>query len=72
MGAWRLSNDTLHAWTRPDKGQTDALIQGFERAAGVLRGWVNSDDVLLPGALHVIAQACVSNPEGGCLGATMC
>ncbi len=52
----------------PDKGQTDALIQGFERATGDLLGWVNSDDVLLPGALQSIAQAYGSNPECGLIG----
>ncbi|MFC2030392.1 glycosyltransferase family 2 protein [Chloroflexota bacterium] len=62
-------SDRLAYWhSRPDKGQTDALIQGFERATGHLMGWVNSDDVLLPRALHSIAQAYVSNPEGGLIG----
>ena len=61
--------DQLAYWhSRRDKGQTDALIQGFERATGDLLGWVNSDDVLLPGALHSIAQAYISDPEGGLFG----
>ncbi len=54
--------------SQPDKGQTDALIQGFERATGDLLGWVNSDDVLLPGALQSIAQAYGSHPECGLFG----
>jgi glycosyltransferase involved in cell wall biosynthesis len=61
--------DRLTYWhSRPDKGQTDALIHGFERATGDLMGWVNSDDILLPRALHSIALSYVSNPEGGLFG----
>jgi len=58
--------DRLTYWhSRPDKGQTDALIQGFERATGELMGWVNSDDVLLPGALSHIASAYAQNHRAG-------
>jgi glycosyltransferase involved in cell wall biosynthesis len=54
--------------SQPDKGQTDALIQGFERATGDLLGWVNSDDVLLPGALQSIADAYVLYSKSGLFG----
>lgn len=53
----RYSENLAYWHSRPDNGQTDALIQGFERATGELMGWVNSDDVLLPGCLFQIAQA---------------
>lgn len=58
----RYSDRLAYSHSRPDKGQTDALIQGFERSSGDLLGWVNSDDLLLPGALRRIAQAFVSRP----------
>ncbi len=64
----RYARDLAFWQSQPDKGQTDALIQGFERATGDLLGWVNSDDVLLPGALQSIAQAYGSNPECGLFG----
>lgn len=64
----RYSKYLAYWHSKPDNGQTDALIQGFERATGDLMGWINSDDVLLPGALHSIAQAYISNPEGGLFG----
>jgi len=51
--------------SKPDKGQTDALIQGFERATGEIYGWVNSDDILFPGALEHIANAFHRYPQGG-------
>jgi glycosyltransferase involved in cell wall biosynthesis len=40
-----------------DRGQADAIAKGMARASGELVGWVNSDDVLLPGALSRIAAA---------------
>lgn len=62
-------SDRLAYWhSRSDKGQTDALIQGFERATGDLLGWVNSDDVLLPGCLQCIAHTYASRPESGLFG----
>jgi glycosyltransferase involved in cell wall biosynthesis len=62
-------SDRLTYWhSQPDKGQTDALIQGFTRSTGDLMGWVNSDDVLLPGALQAVAQAYISHPGCGLFG----
>ncbi|TFG50743.1 MAG: glycosyltransferase [Candidatus Brocadiia bacterium] len=61
--------DSLTYWqSQPDKGQTDALIQGFCRATGDLLGWVNSDDVLLPNCLQTIAEVFISQPECGLFG----
>lgn len=49
--------------SKPDKGQSDALQQGFARATGVLMNWVNSDDMLAPGALDHIAHLYSTNPK---------
>jgi glycosyltransferase involved in cell wall biosynthesis len=51
--------------SKPDKGQSDALRQGFARATGVLMNWVNSDDLLAPGALDHIASLYNENPGTG-------
>lgn len=48
----------------PDAGQTDALNRGFAYANGDLLGFVNSDDLLAPGALWRIARAAASAPQG--------
>ena len=58
--------DKLAYWqSKPDMGQTDALIQGFERATGEILGWVNSDDILLPNCLDHVASAYLSSPKVG-------
>lgn len=40
-----------------DCGQSDALRKGFERATGDVLTWLNTDDLLLPGALSEAARA---------------
>jgi GT2 family glycosyltransferase len=54
----------------PDKGQSDGLNKGLTRASGDILTWVNSDDLLEPGALFRVAQAFTANQVdmvvGGC------
>jgi hypothetical protein len=53
----------LASWvSEPDRGQAHALNKGFRTATGELLGWLNSDDLLVPGALHCLAAAHRSNP----------
>lgn len=49
--------------SEPDEGQSQALNKGFARADGAWLMWLNSDDVLLPGALHRLAAAICNNPN---------
>ncbi len=46
-----------------DKGQTHAINKGLEHATGDLFNWLNSDDVLEPGALIHLAELIKSNPN---------
>jgi glycosyltransferase involved in cell wall biosynthesis len=47
----------LHYWTsKKDRGQADAINKGFRKTSGEIMGWLNSDDVLLPGSLFLIAS----------------
>jgi glycosyltransferase involved in cell wall biosynthesis len=47
----------------PDKGAAEGLNKGFHEATGDIFGFLNSDDVLLPGALRSVAQAFAQNPD---------
>lgn len=48
----------LHYWvSEPDRGQANAINKGLRRGTGVLQGYLNSDDILLPGALFHAAAA---------------
>jgi len=46
-----------------DRGQADALNRAFNVSTGEVLGWVNSDDVLLPGSLDSVMQAFNDHPE---------
>jgi glycosyltransferase involved in cell wall biosynthesis len=46
-----------------DSGQTNAINKGFTRATGQVMGWLNSDDVLMPGALLTIGREFAHNPK---------
>jgi hypothetical protein len=53
----------LATWiSEPDRGQAHALNKGFAVATGELVGWLNSDDLLVPGALRRLAEANRADP----------
>jgi glycosyltransferase involved in cell wall biosynthesis len=48
----------IYYWrSEPDAGQSHAINKGFDQSSGKIKGYLNSDDLLLPGALHKVAQA---------------
>jgi glycosyltransferase involved in cell wall biosynthesis len=47
----------------PDAGPADGLNCGFARASGEIFGYLNSDDLLLPGAIDRIAAAFQAHPK---------
>jgi glycosyltransferase involved in cell wall biosynthesis len=53
----RKYENRINYWvSEKDRGQADAINKGFKLAHGELLGWVNSDDILLPGCLSQIAN----------------
>jgi glycosyltransferase involved in cell wall biosynthesis len=55
----------------PDTGQPNAINKGLRAATGDVVGWLNSDDLLYPGALERVARAFRNRPDllwlhGGC------
>lgn len=46
-----------------DGGQSNAINKGFHIAKGEIINWINSDDLLLPGAIKKIVEAFQSNQE---------
>jgi glycosyltransferase involved in cell wall biosynthesis len=46
-----------------DRGQVDALNKAFSRINGDVLGFLNADDVLLPGALKTIAEGFTARPN---------
>lgn len=56
--------DIMSYWvSEPDRGQTDALMKGFERSSGEICGWLCSDDLLLPGALERVGRYFREHPK---------
>ena len=49
--------------SEPDRGSGDAIAKGFNRATGDIFVWLNTDDLLLPGALHTVARKFMISPS---------
>ncbi|MDP2024900.1 glycosyltransferase family 2 protein [Sulfuriferula sp.] len=49
--------------TSPDDGPADGLNKGFAAATGEVFGFLNADDLLLPGALRKVADAFARRPD---------
>lgn len=46
-----------------DRGQSDALNKGFRRAQGEIVGWLNADDIYLPGAIRIAVAYLLEHPD---------
>ena len=46
-----------------DTGQANAINRGFDRTTGEIMAYLNSDDILLPGALRYVAAYFVTHPD---------
>ena len=51
----------------PDHGPADGLNKGFAAARGTIFGYINADDLLMPGALRAVAGHFAARPAAGVL-----
>ncbi|QYO64840.1 tetratricopeptide repeat protein [Leptolyngbya sp. 7M] len=58
----RYKDQVTQIVIEPDHGQANALNKGFQRGSGELMTWINSDDLLAPGALHIAALTYLQRP----------
>lgn len=49
--------------SKRDRGQSDALNQGFRLTTGNIIGWLNADDQYLPGCFDRVARSFLNCPE---------
>jgi glycosyltransferase involved in cell wall biosynthesis len=49
--------------SEPDRGLSHAMNKGVAMAGGSIVGWLNADDVYLPGALRAVGEAFAARPE---------
>jgi GT2 family glycosyltransferase len=49
--------------SEPDRGLSDAVNKGIRMATGDVIGWLNADDVYLPGALAQVGTALARRPD---------
>jgi len=59
----RYSNRLSHWESAKDSGQAHAINLGFTHATGEIMAYLNSDDLLLPGALHYVARYFSEHPD---------
>lgn len=48
--------------SEPDRGQSHAINKGLAHCTGEVFNWINSDDLLCPGALRAVATAWAKKP----------
>ena len=53
----------IHFISEKDSGQSDALNKGFRAATGEIIGWLNSDDLYLPGCFQTVLDFFDRHPE---------
>lgn len=59
----KYENHLFKVISEPDTGMYDALGKGFKISSGEIMGWINSDDILLPGAFSNMARLFNDLPE---------
>jgi len=59
----RYAGRLSHVESARDGGQADAIVRGFAHTSGEIMAYLNSDDVLAPGALEFVARFFADHPD---------
>lgn len=59
----RYQSSLKHWESKRDQGQSHAINLGFQHATGQIMAYLNSDDLLMGGSLHYVAQYFNDNPD---------
>lgn len=59
----RFAPRLTHVESAPDGGQADAIVRGFAHTTGDIMAYLNSDDMLAPGALEFVAKFFGEHPR---------
>jgi glycosyltransferase involved in cell wall biosynthesis len=60
----KYEDDKRMTWiSEKDNGQADAVNKGFTLAKGKIFGWLNSDDLFLPGSISKAVEHLLINPH---------
>ncbi len=59
----RYRDAFAHVISAPDTGQANAVNKGFAVATGDVMGWINSDDILMPGGLDLVGSLFAANDD---------
>jgi len=59
----KYERDLAYWISEKDSGQSEALNKGFKKASGDIVCWINSDDLLLPGSLKIVAEYFWKHPD---------
>jgi len=59
--------ERIHWVSRKDRGQSDAINQGLQRATGDILAYLNSDDIYFPCAIDRVVRHFRENPKSLCV-----
>jgi glycosyltransferase involved in cell wall biosynthesis len=59
----KFKSDLSYCVSEPDRGQADAIVKGFGHLQGEIMAYLNSDDLLMPGALSFVGRYFATHPN---------